>query len=149
MTKTTDSPVACVACGDTGRNSKGGICAPCRNKGRQPLRDAVLGAVTDLFASYWARGDIPTEDRILEAVRLACVPPVSYVAGFRDSNGDMAILSGPLPDIAPLLTYTPPEDPYRRKAYIVRSTRTGRTTDPIIEPVARWKDGRWQRKKHT
>lgn len=45
--------LACVACGDSGKNSKGGICYPCLESGRlkqkalqNPLKSSPLGKVS-------------------------------------------------------------------------------------------------------
>lgn len=150
MTRKTIEPT-CPACNDTGRDSTGGPCHPCLVNGRQPLRDAVLGAVAVLFVEYTNK--LPTEEQVIKAVKWAFGPKVMYAAGYRDKDGGMGMFNGPHPDFGAMLNATPPGglmhrqcgDP--RPAYIVKLTTTIYNGELIIEPVARWKDGRWQTKK--
>ena len=136
----------CVACGDTGLNSKGGLCSPCRNKGRQPLRDAALGAVSEVFAQALRCGRVPAKQEVVDAVAWAYEPAVQYAACFRGGGG-MGMFAGPEPSLDTLLELAPPLDPFARPAFIVKLTRTTRGAAPIKEPVARWKGGKWQRRK--
>jgi len=140
--------ITCIACGDTGLNSRGDLCSPCRKHGRQPRRDAVLNAVKRLFAGCWKRDKIPTEEEVVAAVRWAYGPRVTYAAGYRGADGSMGMFAGPTPALLDVLGITPEADPYGRTAYIVEIVRaTHREGEPTIRPVARWRGGRWQRKK--
>jgi hypothetical protein len=61
---------------------------------------------------------------------------------------EMGVLAGPYHNLEEILAITPPEDSYNRTAYVVKTTRAkNNEEDPIEEPVARWKNGHWQRKK--
>jgi len=148
--------LTCVACGDTSRNSKGGPCVPCRTNGRQPLRDAVLRAVTHAFTIAKTEGRIPTEGDVMAAVREAMQPRVAYVAGFREDLAELlrepgakvGMFAGPTPELNDLLEIKPPEDPYGYTAYILRTTRSSNPDEkPLVVPVARWRGGRWQMRR--
>ena len=144
---TTNSGVQCVACQDTGRNSKGGLCSPCLHKGRQPLRNAVVGAITAVFVRYEAMGGLPTAEELHKAISWACQPRVTYAAGWRDKDGDMGMFEGPDPSLDAILHGSTPQDMPGKTAFIVRFVKTTYYEEPIVEPVARWHNGHWQRRK--
>jgi len=140
--------ITCIACDDTGLNSRGGLCSPCHKRGRQPRRDAVLGVVEGLFAKYWEDAKIPTEEEVVAAVRWAYSPRITYAAGYRGADGSMGMFAGPTPALTDMFDITPEADPYGRVAYIVEIVRANcMGCEPTIRPVARWHGGRWQRKK--
>jgi len=143
--------VVCTACGDTGRNSKGGACSPCLKNGRQPLRDAVMDAVSDLFAFCRATGGLPKEEEVLDCVRRLFEPEVAYfgpdtiyAVGYRDKNGGLVAQAGPVPDLETMLAFEPEG---LRQVFIVKLTRTANETEPKMTPVARWVGNEWERKK--
>lgn len=135
----------CIACGDTGRNSKGGPCHPCRANGRQPLRDVIVEGIDKLFAKFEI---VPPRSEVMKLIEWAYLPRYVYATGFRDADGGMGMFEGPTPDLGKLLDKEPPEDPLRRTAYIVEFTRSKHWgEEDTHKPVARWADGRWQRKR--
>jgi hypothetical protein len=102
-----------------------------------------------VFAEHWADDKLPDIKEIAKAVKWAYEPRVMYAAGFRDESGPgMGMFAGPCKNLEDVLAEEPPEHPYARKAFIMKLTRTGTYRDgPIMEPVARWHKGKWQRKK--
>ena len=135
----------CVGCADTGLNSKGGLCHPCKAKGRQTVKDTLVEAVADLFDAALGRGRIPTEADVLQIVEWAYVPKVTYAAGFRGNNGgSMVMFAGPSRDIDVMLQTTPPR---AGTAYIVRLTKQAPNEEPKMKPMAKWRVDKWRIKK--
>ena len=141
------SVVRCMACGDTGLNSRGDLCGPCQANKREPLREGIMSVVTRLFDDAKKENRIPTHQEVRDAMEWALSPKVQYAAGFRDTDGSMGMFAGPEPDPVDLYDSEPPKDRTGRKAFIVRMVRTTFKGEPTIEPVARWHKGQWQRKK--
>lgn len=140
--------LTCVACGDTGRNSRGGLCRPCAAHGRQPLRDAVLRAIEQTFETARQRGRVPQPDDVMRVVRAAMEPRVTYAAGFR-VDGEIAMFGGPTEDYEELLGITPPHPP-GGPAFIIRMIKsTEPSTLPMLKPVAKWNGERWVERKRT
>ena len=159
--------IVCPACNDTGLDSSGGLCHPCRVKGRQPVRDAVLRAVAGVFNRRLTSGSaehdvlsgysLPKEEELVEAVRWAFKPHVTYAIGYPLENGGVDIIFGPNPAMNTMLEWNGypvnnrPDGGLKgfgldKKLYIVKFTKTTIYSIPLIEPVARWKDGHWQMK---
>lgn len=89
----------CVACGDTGENSKGLPCRPCQVHGRQTARQ--------------------------------------YAVMRKLGDGVAVITAGPSYNVNALRDYMPKTDTIE---YIV-------LLGDKPKPIARWQNGRWQRKK--
>ena len=149
--------VVCPACNDTGLNSSGGLCHPCQVKSRQPLRDAVLAAVTEVFAERYTNGGLPTLEQVKEVVDWAFKPHVVYAIGYPLENGGVDIIFGPDRSVDVMFVWNgyPVNNRHDgglkgfgldKKLYIVKFTKTTFHSVPLIEPIARWKDGKWQMK---
>jgi len=126
-------------------------------KGRQPLRDAVLKAVTEVFAKHYTNGRLPTLDQVKEVVDWVFKPHTTYAIGYPLVNGGVDIIFGPNPAINTMIEWNGYPVNNRsdgglkgfgldKKLYIVKFTKTTIYSIPLIEPVARWKDGHWQMK---
>lgn len=139
--------IICIACNDTGLNSKGGLCYPCRSKSRQPLRDAAIASLTDLFNTCFDEFRLPSEDEIIESVKWACAPKVQYAAGYRGKDSAMGIFAGPVIDLDEMLAVIPPIDRSGRTAFIIEMVWAQPRGELITAPVARWKDGQWQKRR--
>jgi hypothetical protein len=135
--------ITCIACGDTGRNSKGNECLPCLRKERQPLKDRILAVVEDVFDEWHA----PETEEIIEAVQWACKPRVAYVVAFKKGD-DIGVVAGPNSSIDSMLCIKPEADPRNRTAYIIEMVQTNSRRDGFLHrPVARWHNSKWQLKK--
>lgn len=143
------SDTKCMACEDTGRNSRGTLCYACYTNGRQFVRDAVVSAVQELFAEKWARQRLPTEEEVVAATKRSFAPPIMYAIGFR-SGVEMGMFAGPVLCYTALLDIVPPEDPYGRTAYIIKMKIIGNepVIKPIMSPIAKWHNGAWRFKKN-
>lgn len=141
------SAPACVACGDTGRNSQGGPCGPCQRRGRQPLRDTLLAGIGRLWDEYDGPGPGPGVEECLAFVRWAYRPRIMYAAG-RKARGsaEVGMFAGPCDTIDAILEVAP--KPEEEPAYIIKLTRPLLYGDvPTHEPVAKWVDGQWRKRK--
>lgn len=137
------SEYTCVSCGDTGINSKGGICTPCHRQGRQPLKRAVLGALKQVFAECHEMGRLPDPCELRSAIDWAYAPRVLYAAGYRDKDGGMAYFSGASVDQKSVFV-TPPELSDPRPAFVVALIKDDHyKEEPILEPIARWNGAKW------
>lgn len=134
----------CLACNDTGVNSKGGICYPCRANGRQPLRDSVLKAVNDVFARHWQHDALPNVDHVLDAVRWAFKPKVEFTAVYRFATGELVRFGGPCLRFEDLQNKRPAK---KHPAYIIMTVRVSFFSEPVTIPIARWNGKEWKQKK--
>jgi len=139
--------ITCVACGDTGVNSKGTLCYSCSQNDRHPLRERVLAAVRLVFADAHAINRPPAIEDVRHAIDAGFMPPIMYAAGWRDADGNMSMFAGPNPELSTILEVRPEGFNLGRKAYIVRLIRGTGMDEPFVEPVARWNKGQWQLKK--
>lgn len=135
----------CAACGDTGLDSKGRACRPCIMKGRKPLMRAIRQAINTAFINYAEKGDLPTRTALIDAIDWAFLPRIVYIAGYKDHEGDVTeYVAGPTPDLAALEESVELDD---NTVFIVELTKVKYGEDPETRVIARWKDGKWSRKK--
>ena len=144
--------VKCVACQDSGRNSKGGVCIPCHRMGREPVKDVVLQAVKDVFADAWHDEKLPSDSAVRKAVDWALQPRISFVVGWRDKDrATPGLMATHEPSTLTEMLCVIPDTQgvfLERKFYIAKITCGERYTDEFTyKPVARWKNGKWKQKK--
>lgn len=138
------SDFRCVACGDTGINSRGGPCVPCQTNGRQLLRAATIQAIKTVFARCAAANRLPDPCELRSAIEWAYQPRITYAAGYRNQDGSMAMFAGPTPKRENITYDIVPDEGDPRPAYIVEFTKgAGYGDEPTIRPNMRWKDGYW------
>ena len=146
MSKTGEYKVLCLACQDTGVNSNGNVCLPCKRANRQTVRNATVAAVQGCFIEHWRRGAVPCVETVVDAVREAMQPRVTYIAAFK-YGAKITVFAGPADAPYQLLAAKPPKCSRGCNAYIIRRTRSlDPDRPPFDEPIAKW-CGKWVRKK--
>lgn len=136
----------CPACQDTGNNSKGGICFPCKKKGRNPQRSRVLSAVGGLFDRLYIDNRLPSRGEVGHAVKWAYRPRVYYVVGSNMPGGGFAGVYGPIASLTQIQEYVP-EDEEATNVYIVEVTDATYGAEPKRKPIAKWNGEAWVGKR--
>lgn len=126
----------CIACGGSGKNSKGGSCIPCAKAVKpgyviidDPIVPGKASPKQIRAAKKWMKETIAERKK----------PKKYYAAGFRVLK-KMAYFAGPMHNVNELREYEPPHEDH--PAYIVRIFQ-----DDTIKPIAKWINGEWVRKK--
>jgi len=139
---------SCQACNGTGINSKGGICYPCKQQNKSPLKDAIKDAVETVFLVATAQNRIPKKEELHAAIDRAFQPATTYSVVFRDKDGTVTVMAGPCGSLADALEIDPTctervgfFEAENRVVYVVKELAGEQ------EPVARWNDGKWQIRK--
>lgn len=145
------SDFRCIACEDTGINSKGGQCIPCKNNERQLLRNAVIAAVKVVFAKATAAGRLPDPCEVRSAVDWAYAPRRMYAAGFRDPDGEMRdMFAGPTAKRENITYDITPDEDDPRPAFIVEIVKGDvYGEEPTVLPNMKWRDGFWVGKRKS
>lgn len=133
----------CIGCGDTGINSRGGVCVPCQSNGRTFLSDAVSCAIAEAFRDK----PVPRMEELVDILRWAYRPRVTYGACFRGDGGEVGVFEGPHRTIEECMV-TPPVA-CDMPAYIVEFIRRGYNEEPHVRPVAMWHGMRWRLRKQN